>query len=270
MARDAIVGFDSAWTDKPRAPGAICAMIFEDGQPIEFHEPRLASFAQALEFIEQVRAPDGMTLVALDQPTIVPNATSLRPVERVVASLVSWLGGGVQPSNTSKRGMFCQDSPIWPFLESLGAIEDPEETRTAREGLHLIEVFPALALPSLSPKFFGRLAAPRYNPKNRSKFRHTDWVRVAQTAADQFDQFGAAPGAIWCRQQSESSKPTKADQDRLDALLCLLVGMTWRIRPREASMVVGDLAHGYMVFPASQAVRERITRAAESCGVAAT
>lgn len=269
MARDTLIGFDSAWTDKPKAPGAICAMIFEKDRPIEFHEPRLASFAQALEFIAQVRSPDGLTLVALDQPTIVPNAASLRPVERVVASLVSWLGGGVQPSNTSKRGMFCQDAPIWPFLQSLGAIEQPEEARTARDGLHLIEVFPALALPSLSPAFFGRLAAPRYNPKNRSKFQHSDWVRVAQAAAEQFDQFGAVTGAIWCRHQADSSKPSKADQDRLDAMLCLLVGMTWRMRPRTASMLVGDLAEGYMVFPASPAVRERMTAAAAVCGVAA-
>lgn len=269
MAGETFIGFDSAWTDKPRAPGAICAMVFEDGRPIEFHEPRLASFAQALEFIAQVRSPDGLTLVALDQPTIVPNSVSLRPVERVVASLVSWLGGGVQPSNTSKRGMFCNDAPIWPFLAALGAVELPEEARTARDGLYLMEVFPALALPSFSPEFFGRLAAPRYNPKNRSKFRHSDWVRVAQAAAVQFEQFGADKGASWCREQAESLKPSKADQDRLDAMLCLLVGMTWRMRPRSASMLVGDLAEGYMVFPASQAVRERITRAAHGSGIVA-
>ena len=266
MARETFIGFDSAWTDKPRAPGAICAMVFEEGRPIEFHEPRLASFAQALEFIEQVRPPDGLTLVALDQPTIVPNSTSLRPVERVVASLVSWLGGGVQPSNTSKRGMFCKDAPIWPFLAALGAVDLPEEARTAGDGLYLMEVFPALALPSFSPEFFGRLAAPRYNPKNRSKFRQSDWVRVAQSTAAQFEQFGAEKGASWCRKQAESLKPSKADQDRLDAMLCLLVAMTWRLRPRSASMLVGDLASGYMVFPASQAVRARITSVAQRCG----
>lgn len=165
--------------------------------------------------------------------------------------------------------MFCKDAPIWPFLERLGAAERPEEARTAPSGLHLIEVFPALALPSISPDFFGRLAAPRYNPKNRSKFEHHDWVRVARAAAGLFDQLGAATGAIWCSQQAENSKPLKADQDRLDAMLCLLVGMTWRLRPRTASMLVGDLDSGYMVFPASEGVRERIIQAANKNGVSA-
>jgi predicted RNase H-like nuclease len=35
--------------------------------------------------------------MALDQPTIVRNATSMRAAERAAASLISWLGGGVQP-----------------------------------------------------------------------------------------------------------------------------------------------------------------------------
>jgi predicted RNase H-like nuclease len=48
---DAYVGFDSAWTDNAKAPGAICAVGVEGGHPVQFHKPRLASFDQALTFI---------------------------------------------------------------------------------------------------------------------------------------------------------------------------------------------------------------------------
>lgn len=267
MGRDVLIGFDSAWSDNPRAPGAICAIELEQGRPLAFFEPRLASFADALTFIEQVRSPDGLTLVALDQPTRVPNATSLRPVERVAASLISWLGGGVQPANRSKRGLFCDQAPIWPFLAQLGAIEQPDEARLADSGLYLMEVFPALALPSLSPAFFGRLAAPRYNPKNRARFRQDDWVQVARCAADHFRRLDCAVGAAWCRSQAENLKPMKADQDRLDSVLCLLVAMIWRLRPRSESAVLGSLDTGYMVTPVSTAVRERLTTAANACEV---
>ena len=123
---DTYVGFDSAWTDKINAPGAICALVMEGNRPIKFHEPRLATFAEALEFIARVRSQNGATLVAFDQPTVVPNLTSMRPVERVAASAVSWLGGGVQPSNRGKVGMFCDASPIWRFLAELEANEAPE------------------------------------------------------------------------------------------------------------------------------------------------
>ena len=48
------VGFDSAWTDKPNAPGAICSITYDDGRFTGFEPPRLASFPQALAFIRSV------------------------------------------------------------------------------------------------------------------------------------------------------------------------------------------------------------------------
>src|SRR5579863_6879477 len=141
---DIYIGFDSAWTDNPRAPGAICAVSIEEGNPTGFHAPQLVSFDQALTFIQETRSTTGVTLVALDQPTVVPNLVSMRPVERVAASLVSWLGGGVQPANRGRQGMFCDASPIWRFLTALGAEESPEQARAAANGLYLMEVFPAL------------------------------------------------------------------------------------------------------------------------------
>jgi predicted RNase H-like nuclease len=50
--------------------------------------------------------------------------------------------------------MFCNASPIWRFLAALGAEERPEQARIATNGLFLMEVFPALALPSLNTVFF--------------------------------------------------------------------------------------------------------------------
>lgn len=264
---DTYIGFDSAWTDKVSAPGAICALTIEGRNPIQFYPPRLATFDQALEFIAQVRSKDGTTLLALDQPTIVPNVSSMRPVERVAASVISWLGGGVQPSNKSKTGMFCDASPIWNFLSRLGATEAPEDARTAEAGLHLIEVFPALALPSLEPAFFGRLMAPRYNPARKKTFRLADWTKVGEAAAKQFAQFGSLEGQRWCENEAARPTPGKADQDRLDAAICLLIGFHWRLSPRSASMLIGCLAQGYMVAPSSEAMRGRISIAAERCNV---
>lgn len=63
--RCAWVGFDSGWTDNPRAPGAICAVISDALRPMEFLAPRLATFAQALEFVGDVHARSGLTLLAL-------------------------------------------------------------------------------------------------------------------------------------------------------------------------------------------------------------
>lgn len=262
-----IFGFDSAWTDAAKAPGAICAIAFDERGQVEFHEPRLVSFADARAFIGSLRQDFSVSLVALDQPTVVPNSAGSRPVDKVAGSLVSFVGGGVQPANRSKIGMFCDDSPIWSFLSDLNATQDPIKARTAPAGHFLIEVFPALALPAFEDAFSQRLRAPKYNPQNRKKFRLEDWrsvTRVVQTTAQGFDVSGLAD---WSDRMHALSQPRKADQDKLDAALCALIGLAWRAGPVSCSAMLGDLTNGYMVTPMSEFTRPRLEQAANQRGV---
>jgi hypothetical protein len=54
-----VVGFDAAWTDHPRKPGAICATHYRGGACVRFEPPRLVSFAEGLSFIVTFERPDG-------------------------------------------------------------------------------------------------------------------------------------------------------------------------------------------------------------------
>lgn len=136
-----IIGFDLAWTDNSKAPGAVCAIVTAGDGGVNFKPPCHVSFDQAFAFIDAERRTCDTCLVALDQPTIVPNETGSRPVDKVAASLISFIGGGVQPANRSKKDMFGDDAPVWRFLKRLGAKEAPELSRTAEGGLFIIEVF---------------------------------------------------------------------------------------------------------------------------------
>ena len=261
-----IVGFDSAWTDAPKAPGAICALAFDGSGALTFLPPQLASFAQALEFIKAKRPDYSFCLVALDQPTIVANAAGCRPVERVAASLISFIGGGVQPANTSKLGMFCDRAPIWKFKRELGAQEEPETSRAAQAGLFLIEVFPALALPAFKGCFAQRLRGPKYNPANR-RFRIEDWQAVALAVAEAARDLGVHELCDWATEMSRKTAPRKADQDLLDAAICTLVGLIWRSCDRSMSAMIGDLSAGYMIAPVSPETRLRLSLSAVTRGV---
>lgn len=262
-----LIGFDSAWTDSPKAPGAISVIRIDDGGRRTLVPPTLVSFDEALTTIEAEDAVSTLRIVALDQPTIVPNLTSLRPVDRVAASLISWLGGGVQPANRSKIGMFDDAAPVWRFKERLGAMEDPEASRSAAAGLFLIEVFPALALPSLSPAFCGRLLGPRYNPARRKTFTLAGWHGVIATVRRVADQEDIGGLREWADALAAIPAPKKADQDRLDAVLCALIGLHWHSAPRDASIMLGDRISGYMIAPASPDVRARLVIAAQKADV---
>jgi predicted RNase H-like nuclease len=222
-----IIGFDSAWTDNGKAPGAVCTLVIASDGRVRFKPPHHVSFDQALAFIDAERHGCDTCLVALDQPTIVPNETGSRPVDKVAASLVSFVGGGVQPANRSKKEMFGDDAPIWPFLKRLGATEDPELSRTAESGLFIIEVFPALALPAFEARFNGRMKAPKYNPANRRKFRQDDWLDVIEIIARYARDVPIHGIQDWTetiKRETTDRLPRKADQDRLDAVLCALIG----------------------------------------------
>lgn len=261
------VGFDSAWTDNPTSPGAICSIDYDDKCFSGFKEPALVRFSQALEFVREIHGPGQWTLVAIDQPTIVPNQSSMRPAERVAASVISWLGGGVQPANRARVGMFDDGAPIWSFLRDLGATEDPERGRSADVGLYVMEVFPALALPAFHEDFCGRLLAPRYNPARRT-FRKEDWIRVVQVVAAESEKLGCSVVAEWCVSLKAVSSPRKSDQDRLDAVICLLIAIRWRQSSRERSVMIGDTAQGYIVAPVTEQIRERLKAKAVLAGVA--
>jgi predicted RNase H-like nuclease len=264
-ANVSIIGFDSAWTDNQSAPGGVCIIRIDGSGRRTLVPPSLVSFDQALMVIEAETAP--LRIVALDQPTIVPNLTGMRPVDRVAASLISWLGGGVQPANRSKIGMFDDAAPVWRFKEQLGAVEDPETSRNATAGLFLMEVFPALALPSFDSAFCGRLLGPRYNPARRKTFTLAGWHGVIE-AVRRIAGLEAVTGlAEWADQLAKIAVPRKADQDRLDAVLCALIGLHWLTAPREASIMIGDRATGYMIAPANPDVRTRLSAAAAACGV---
>lgn len=158
----------------------------------------------------------------------------------------------------SKAELFGDDAPVWRFLKALSAILDPEECRIANSGLFVIEVLPALALPAFNEKFYGYRKGPKYNPANRSQFRQVDWCAVIETIAAIARAVPIEGLEDWTRQTTKIEAPRKSHQDQIDAVLCALIGHHWRTKPREHSIMIGDLTSGYIVSPASAPITERL------------
>ena len=100
---------------------------FDTGTFHELGPPETVDYPEAEGVIlarQDTYAP-AATVVLLDQPTIVKNATGQRPVENLVGSPVSLRYGGMQPANTGKAEMFGPGAPVWPFLTRFGGPADP-------------------------------------------------------------------------------------------------------------------------------------------------
>jgi predicted RNase H-like nuclease len=259
-------GFDSAWTDDPKRPGALAHIVAAENK-LEFLAPELRTFDHALTELLRLGQTADLHLVALDQPTIVPNLTGSRPVERVVASVISKFKGGVQPSNRGKLEMFGDGAPVWRFLQNLKYDELPFVAHRAASGRYLIEVFPALSIAGMFPRFVARGRLPKYNPQNRRIFQMEDWRLLMDDVAEYAVKGDIAGLQEWAHRQRHRERPTKSDQDRADAAICALQALDWWRHGLERSAVVGDGERGYMVAAVSPITDAILKEAAQRAGV---
>jgi len=257
--RKLLVGFDSAWT-RAKIGAIVGALVDENGVVCELGLPRLVHYADAADVIfdwQNEYAPTS-TLVLLDQPTIVVNDIGQRPVEQIVCSAVSRRRGGMQPANRGRNDMFGTDAPVWEFLSRFGGATDPFGARTSTQ---VLETYPVLAMISLgwtlpdSERAAGRLA--KYNPGRRKTFAIADWAHVCRAAAANLLAERLIELATWLDLAACNAKPTKSDQDRLDACICLIVAL--HAAQRGDSLFVGNRATGYIVVPDSEALRAELT-----------
>lgn len=247
-------GFDSAWT---RGRQGAIASVRLNGDRYEFLPPVPASFEDALTVIESHGAGARRHLIAIDQPLIVPNQTRSRPCEAAVRPVICRLKGGVQPANRDRREMFGDNAPIWAFLHALDAEIDPLAIRSRRDGRYAFEVYPALAAAGLSADVWARRRLFKYNPDRRRTFSMEDWHSLCQLIGERCAALGLADVHDWCRDGVRLTRPKKADQDALDAVICTLIALLVDRSPGSCLMI-GDVDSGYIVTPAGETLRAHL------------
>ena len=254
------IGYDSAWTAD--SVGAVSAISEDPADCRQFYTPVPLRFEGATEAISSFMPAATLRVLAIDQPTIVPNTAGSRPVERAVAGVVNSMRGGVQPANRGKIGMFDDAAPIWKLIRELGYPQSPHANRPM-SGSYLLEVYPCLNLLGLVPRFLTRGECAKYNP-TLATFRIEDWRSVCLLLSGYGARHRIAGLDDWARKRAELVSPRKPDQDQVDAALSAVVAFEWAHRglTSPAGVVVGDTATGYMFTPASDALAELLSAAA--------
>lgn len=275
MYTHVFTGFDSAWTDNPKQPGAIASIVRKKNGRNLFIEPFLASFAEAQVEILRLGELSPWHLVAIDQPTIVPNHGGSRPVDKIAASLISKLKGGVQPANRSKATMFGDDAPIWKLLDAIPYVQAPSDATGCSlefddlrpDAKVVMEVFPALSIPGLMPVFYERGRGAKYNPANRKIFSIDDWKAVCGGLGEYGREYEIEGLSSWAECLACLDTPGKSDQDMVDAALCAVFAHHWRYRTNSANLVIGDIKTGYMVVAVNPDTELVLRNAAKKRGV---
>lgn len=253
-----LVGFDSAWTAHNKG-ALVGAVERQDGTCTAIAGPAIAGFEEAeAKILEWQRCHSpGRTIILIDQPTIVANSTGQRPVENIVSSSVSLRFGGMQPANTQRKGMFDAAAPIWPFLNRFGG---PAQLDSLGSGNLVVETYPVLEIISRGwvradpRRATGRL--PKYNPERRRTFSLKDWSYLCERVAESFALDGLNDLEGWCRSSACLGQPRKADQDCLDACICLLIAIA--LAKGRKCLATGTQESGYIVASDSSALRDEL------------
>lgn len=252
-----LVGFDAAWT-AANLGALVGVLLRDDGAFQEFGPPRRVDYRQAEVIISQWQKmwSPASTIVLLDQPTIVENATGQRPVEHIVCSAVSLRHGGMQPANTARKDMFGEEAPVWTFLARFGGPADPLGAVVPTQ---VVETYPVLAMISLGwtladSRRTGRL--PKYNPQRRKTFSQSDWEHVCRVVSRALSEQGLARLSQWADEEAQNRSPRKSDQDCLDACVCLLVAL--QLASGTECLMVGNHQTGYIVVPDSMELRSEL------------
>ena len=183
-------------------------------------------------------------VVAVDAPLIVPNETGRREGERLLGRAYARFDAGAHPTNRSRpwmarpRGLDLAERHGWSV--------DPDHRPTAHAPV-CIEVYPHPGMVGLFR--LGRVVAYKKGafPDRRVGFEHL-LALLESLAVLRLD--ASAAWASIRERFAAATRPVDLDvlEDEIDAVFCAHLAWLWA-EHRDALVVYGDLASGYIVAP---------------------
>jgi predicted RNase H-like nuclease len=235
------VGVDLAWGETARTGLCVAA----DGRVISSGTAQ--SNDEIVAWIEPWLGPG--TVVAVDAPLIVPNATGQRVPERLVSQLFSAAGASAHSANRSIPA-FADGGRGARLATRLGLATDPAASLPA-----MIEVYPHPALVAL----FGLQRSLAYKAKSGRSV--SDRRVVFEVLFGHLESLGSADPPMdvagaprWSAIRAEvdhaiSHSQLDALEDEVDAYVCAYVGLHRLRWGDERSAVLGNAVDGYIVTP---------------------
>lgn len=228
------VGIDLAWASRNRTG---LAVVDDSGRLLASAAVRSDDEIDAW-LAELAPAP---TVVGVDAPLVVPNATGSRPAERLIGSAFGRFGASAYPSN---RSIPWFDPPRAELLAARhGWSVDPG--RATDRGVPVcLEVYPHAAM-------IGLFSLPRRILYKKGPDRRAGFLQLV-AHFETIRELRLDESPRWAEIVRLVETPARGDltriEDEVDAILCAHVAWLWHHR-REALQVFGTLAEGYVVAP---------------------
>ncbi|MBD1923048.1 DUF429 domain-containing protein [Microcoleus sp. FACHB-831] len=265
------IGIDLGWRSQP---SGCCCLSPQDGKLQIVDLTRIDAIADILDWIDTTAPPTEPAIIAVDAPTLIPNATGMRLPDKLAHKHFGKYHAGCYPANLGLP--FAQRTVEFGLqLETRGFVHAPIIEPQKRDR-YQIEVFPHPAIVNL----FGLERILKYK-KGKLAERQLELIKLYQYIVNILPNLqpslkpdfrfsildfglGVAGENIECSKipnqpliENPKSKiqnyltgaALKALEDQLDSLICAYVAAHWWYWGLERNLVLGDRTTGYIVIP---------------------
>jgi predicted RNase H-like nuclease len=238
------IGIDLGWRSQP---SGLCCLEWIDGQLQLIDLDRKEAIADILTWIDQSVQPDEPAMIAVDAPTLIPNATGSRLPDKLSHKYFGKYHAGCYPANQNLP--FADRTINFGLeLESRGFAHAPtiEPQKLSR---YQIEVFPHPAIVNL----FNLERILKYK-KGRLTERRLELIKLQNYLLNIHPSLSPPLRPLRLCGSFPSEIPTtgaalKATEDKLDSLICAYVAAYWWYWGEERNLVLGDRTSGYIIIP---------------------
>ena len=238
------IGIDLGWKSQP---SGLCYLELIDGK-LELQDlDRKDSIADILAWVDNCVKENYSAIVAVDAPTLIPNATGSRLPDKLTHKHFGKYHAGCYPANLNLP--FAQRTVNFGLeLESRGFLHAPT-MEAQKPGRYQIEVFPHPAIVQL----FGLGRILKYK-KGRISARHIELTKLYDYITNILPTLNPALGTQCLVSSFITSIPKtgaalKAAEDKLDSVICAYVAAYWWYWGEQRNLVLGSQSTGYIVIP---------------------
>lgn len=244
------LGIDLGWTS---GASGLCCLEWSDGCLHLLDLDRQQTTTDILNWVDKWTAPTEPAIIAVDAPTLIPNATGMRLPDKLTHQHFRHYHAGCYPANLGRP--FAQRTVEFGLnLEARGFVHAPIiAPRTL--GRYQIEVYPHPAIVHL----FGLTRILKYKKGKLSDRRlellklHHYILNILPTLTPSLTLHSQCPPCLCGSFPLEiptTGIALKAIEDQLDSLICAYVAAHWWYWGIERNWVLGDTSTGYIVVPA--------------------
>jgi predicted RNase H-like nuclease len=238
------LGIDFGWKSQP---SGLCCLDWCNGSLAVLDLRRSHEVADILAWVDCWVPTQEGAIVAVDAPTLIPNATGMRLPDRLTHQYFGRYHAGCYPANLGLP--FAQRTvQLGLSLEARGFDHAPE-LEPKRVGRFQIEVFPHPAIIHL----FGLERILKYKKGNVAD-RRSELARLRNYIMNVLPTYDPcldlSIGQFNLPSIPIKGTDLKAVEDQLDSLICAYVAAHWWRWGQERNWVLGDRTTGYIIVPA--------------------